>query len=131
MKFGDMPNYKDGFPMKGNASAEARVEYLLKIVQIQSDKISTLELQLRTTKLDKEIQYHEVEVMLDNLQKAHEWLKNQKRDLERGKLNPFLRSLKTRLASLFSNKPFMALLISFSVAMAGLLVLSLKLKTVL
>ncbi len=121
-------NYNDGLEMMGNSSPQAQVEYLRKCLRIQSEEIDTLKLKLKTVDLEKQVQVHEMETMLEGLEKARQWLKNQRLASERGRSTPFLNALKTRKTSLFSNKRFAGLLISFCALVVFLLVLSLKLK---
>jgi hypothetical protein len=66
-----------GFHMqaKGDASADAQVEYLKKIIQIQLDVIATLELQLKTVSLQKGIDETKLLRTIDELVRARGLLK--------------------------------------------------------
>lgn len=74
-------NYRnmEGFVMQGHASAEAQVEYLMKVVQIHMNTIKTLE-----ERLEKE----RIEVSLTRLRMADEirGLKRKIGELENGLL---------------------------------------------
>jgi hypothetical protein len=125
MKFGSVFDC-EGFEMKGNASPDAQVEYLLKCLQIQADKVASLEMRLKTAKLTAELAELAWGRRMRELEELIAWQRNQRHSSESHKFSPSSEPSKTLGMSRFNSKPFAALLISFFAFAVALLVWRLK-----
>lgn len=118
--------FREDEALSGSASDAVKLEYALKCMEIKEHRIQDLELQLHTKELEEKIQEEHFTRVEKLLGEFLAWRKNQKVASEMDKSTPSLKHFGTPGPSLLSNKPFMALLISFCVALVVLLLLSSK-----